>query len=204
MLKTTSIFFLILLLTSCRNEPYACHCTISEVTKNDSILKSLDTEQGFPRFLSRYREIPLSTYGVETYRMSTRHSFNRYFQVYTITKTYDGADFLIQEFVSSKPYALDSKLSNKHLTKLNHEQWKHFKQVTENNCYWSLTVDDPDKSDYLDGGEWYIEGFQPNKRNCAHSYRHFIYRKTFYKQRQFYAIYTAFMDLVDTNQIHPL
>ena len=199
---TLAIFGLFLILFSCTEEPYRCNCDKSEVATNDSILQSSETIKSIPLFSSRFNQKPLSENGVESYRLSTKHSFNEYYQVYTLSKSKDGGDFLIQEYLYSSPDDRLGKLSNEHRTKLSTEEWNSFKEVIEKNCFWTLPIDAPDSGEYFDGGEWYIEGFQPNKRNCFNSDYMITFRKRPSDSKQFYNIFLSIMKMVDKDEIH--
>lgn len=201
MTKLLSIFILIALLQSCIEQPYKCNCDISEINKNDSILNSKTAKNGLPKLLSRYKQKSLKDSEDESYRVLTKHALGCFFQVYTLTKTEEGGDFIIQEYYSTNHSANDGKLTSEYHSKLSKAQWNSFKKVIEKNCFWSLPIEDPDKSQYLDGAQWIIEGFQPDKRNCAHSDYLITSRMVPSKSKQFYAILVVFMDLIKKNEL---
>lgn len=111
---------------------------------------------------------------------------------------------MIQEYLCSMPYANDGKLINEQHESISESEWKSFKKVIEDNCFWTLSIDDPDQGNYLGGGEWYIEGFQPNKRNCSKSDYLITFRKIPSTSVKFYNIYRSIMNFVDEDQIHPI
>lgn len=205
LLMKLSIYILsisIIALIGCSNEPYKCNCDKSEIYRNDSILSSKETIIGYPRFLKRYKQESLTKQEDESYRLSTKSFFNKYYQVYTLTKSDTGADFLFQEYLSSKPYAIDSKLDNEHHKALSISEWSSFKKIINDNCFWTLRMDDPDAGTTLDGGECYIEGFQPDKRNCSNSDYIMTFRINPSTSGKFNNVYNALAEMIDTNVVH--
>ena len=204
-MKIVSLFsFLYLLISSCcQDATYNCKCDTSAVAANDSILKSEETVKGLPKFFKRFNQKPLTEQPGESYRLSTMHSFNKYYQVYTLTKSQTGGDFTIQEFLCTQAYSRDCKLVNEHHSKISGSQWKSFKNTINNECFWTLPIFDPDTSHYLDGGEWNIEGFQPDRMNCS-NLNYIITLRKFPSgsSDRFYNVYKALMKLVDKKQIH--
>lgn len=196
------ILGLFIVALSCTEEPYQCNCDITDVPKNDSIFSSDEFNENLKKFSTRYNQTPLSELADESYRLSTKHAFNKYYQVFTLTKTKKGGDFLVQEYLCSKPYANDGKLNYEHRSALSMSEWDSFKTVIEHNCFWTLSLEDPDSSEYFDGGEWYIEGFQPNKRNCSKSDYICTSRKMPSTSDRFYNVYTSLMNMVNKNEIH--
>jgi hypothetical protein len=180
-----------LLLTACSEEPYNCTCDRSEVSTNDSILKAAEAASDLDVFAKRYGQSPLRNLNTESYRLSMRHSFNRYFQVYTLTRTKDGGILLVQEFWGERSYSQTFKLNSEYRINLNRKQWNAFKRVIDNTCFWTMPVVEVERSQGLDGGELYLEGFQPDQRNCSGSDYLILYRRyadkrntvSFYKVR---------------------
>ena len=200
---SVATILLLLLLTCCCKQSYHCNCDTSEVFRNDSILKSKDAIEGLPLYYKRFNQKSLREQPNEAYRLMTMHSFNRYYQVFTLTKSKIGADFVIKEYFCKQSYLYSGKLVNEHHYKLNSAEWKRFKKTIERNCFWTLSVMDPDTSNYLDGGECNIEGFQPYGKNCSNSNYLITMRKSpGGSSKRFNNVYKAIMKMVDTTQIH--
>lgn len=162
----------IFILLSCKQEPYKCNCDTSAVTKNDSIIGSmLKDTSSYNRYL-RYYHIPhLAIYENECYRLKLSHSFSRYTQIYTLIHTGSGAVLDIKEYIKPKIKRDIQKLHITYRIELSNQQWEEIKKAIETKCYWSQPMNERNQ-ETLDGGSWLLEGYDPEKRNCANALYH--------------------------------
>ncbi len=194
--------FLILTINSCSNKTFKCNCDTSLVSKNDSILKSPEVKKGLSNIRARYMQEALTNLNNESYRLSTKRAFNKYYQVYTLSKLNEGGNLLIQEFLCDKPFDIECKLDSEYNLKITEYQWNFFKKIIDKNCFWTFSIDDPDRGEYLDGSEWYLEGYQPDKRNCSKFEYLITYRKIPQKDKHFYNIVQSILNLVNPSKVH--
>ncbi len=194
---------LLSLASCCAEKPNTCDCDRTELSTNDSILNAKDVVEALPKLVAEFKQKGLKGQTVETYRLMTSHSFNVYDQVFTLKKTLEGGEFIVQEYhhpeLSNK-----CKLMYEQHSKLTASEWKAFKKVIDDNCFWTLpVVDKIQKGGMLDGGYWYIEGYQPFKRNCSNSNYLFVSRRSPEgSSERFHNVYKAMMKFVDRNKIH--
>jgi hypothetical protein len=147
-------------------KPFVCNCDTSFLSYNDSLF-------GDFRFYSTYDSICKNDYGLEwlsnyeneSYRLSMRHSFSRYFQIYTLSKTSSGGLLEVKQFYNKKDFG--DILDLKYEVNLTKTQWEKFKKEIDSSCYWSNQIGKDKCQDCLDGGTWLLQGYDPEKRNCA-------------------------------------
>lgn len=160
------------ILLSCSQEPYKCNCDTSAVTKNDSIIGSmLKDTSSYNRFLRNYRIPHLAIYKNECYRLKLSHSFSKYTQIYTLIHTGSGAVLDVKEYLNPKSKPVKLKLHIAYTIELSNKQWHEIKKAIETNCYWSQPINERNRQ-VLDGGSWLLEGYDPEKRNCAKALYH--------------------------------
>lgn len=169
MRSTLYILIIYITIVGCTEKPFNCNCNTSFLKENDSILKSTCPDSLLIKLDKRYNQELLKNRYEESYRVYIRHSFNKYFQVYTVVKNNDGATLEVQEYLGSSGYSLDNKLDTTYSIDLTQNEWLNIKKSIDSNCFWSLRFDDGVRNEALDGGEMILQGYQPNKKNCANS-----------------------------------
>jgi hypothetical protein len=165
-LSTLMIFTTIL---GCSEEPVNCKCNTSFVKENDSIVQSARLDSSIIKLDKRYNQELLEYRKEESYRIYIRHSLNKYFQVYTLVKNNERATLEVQEYVGSSGYSLDNRLDTSYSIELTKNEWSNIKKSIDSNCFWTLRFNDGVRHETLDGGEMILQGYQPDKRNCANS-----------------------------------
>ena len=165
------LYVLILFITilGCKEAPFNCNCNTSFVKENDSIVQAARLDSSIIKLDKRYNQELLENRAEESYRVYIRHSLNKYFQVYTVVKSEDGATLEVQEYIGSSGYSLDNKLDTSYSIILTQNEWSNIKKSIDSNCFWTLRFDDGERHETLDGGEMILQGYQPDKRNCANA-----------------------------------
>ena len=172
-LALTILSISILILHGCmERNPYVCHCDTSALEYNDSVIEIFKQDTFSNGWRKRsYQMEPLYTANHETYRVLMIYSLTNHSHVYTVENRNEGARIIVQQFTAPEIDKRNNKLDKELIFKLTDKEWKEIKRTIEENCFWSTSLD-REVVETLDGGSWFVEGFDPTKRNCANSEFH--------------------------------
>lgn len=187
----------------CSEEPFNCMCNTSFVKENDSIVQTARLDSSIIKLDKRYNQELLEYRRDESYRIYIRHSLNKYFQVYTLVKNNEGATLEVQEYVGSSGYSLDNRLDTSYSIDLTKKEWSKIKKSIDSNCFWTLRFDDGVCHETLDGGEMILQGYQPDKRNCANSDYYLIVGGVS-KDKRIYQIFRDIRKYAKEEKLHML
>ena len=164
-----ALFCSICTLIGCSGKsPYTCNCDKSFLAYNDSILDTaLSDTAGLNQYHRTYNIPQLRLFGAETYRLKMSHSFSKYVQFYTLTKKEYGARLEVSQFLWSTDTSKVVEIDKRYVIKLSKDQWRTLKKRIDTSCYWTNKSKLGRAQEILDGGQWILEGFDPNQRNCA-------------------------------------
>ncbi len=167
-----SLFILLLAIGSCCNkDSFVCKCDTSHLKRNDSILRIAFSDTNFLNIQHKYYKLePLNKKDQESYRLRMSHAFSRYTHFYTLTKTDSGAILEVRQYHDSRD--TDVRLDKKYNVLLTETEWESFKYKVNANCYWSNEVAKHVCKGCLDGGSWMLQGYDPERRNCAKGKQH--------------------------------
>lgn len=159
---------ILILISSCCDSKSSvkCNCDNSYGSHNDSIIDLLSSDEGYVEMQYKYYHLaPISDGDWETYRLEMNHSFSRYIQFYTITKTKSGA--LLEVLQYDQKAAYDDRFDKKYTIHLTKGQWKIIRNEISSTCYWSNEIAKDKCKGCLDGGSWVLQGYDPYSKNCS-------------------------------------
>lgn len=147
-------------------------CDDTHIDYNDSIINIVRQDTFSNRWRKRaYNMDPLWNAHHETYRILTRHSQTNYSHLYTVENNENGPRIIFQQFVAPEIDKRNNKLDKEIIFELSDKDWITIKKKFEENCFWSESLD-REIPKTIDGGTWFVEGYDPTKRNCGKSDYH--------------------------------
>jgi hypothetical protein len=168
-MKLTMILFSALMLISscCDSEKsFDCQCDNSYQSYNDSIVNLFSSDKGYIEQQNKYYYLaPISDADQEIYRLEMNHSFSRYIQFYTLSKTNSGA--LLEVLQYDQKAEDGARFDKKYEAHLTREQWKIIRDKINATCYWTNKIGKDRCKNCLDGGSWVLQGYDPQSRNCS-------------------------------------
>lgn len=182
------LFFIsfIISMASCQKKPNTCHCNISEISRNDSILSNPNLKEELIVHLKSFKQLDLREMSDETYRLWIHDIMTKDTYFYTFTKKSSACEVKIQNYsqtgggwkrgMNRSEYFknLKNNLNSERVVRIDKKDWSNFKKLIEEKCFWTTSVS-IDRGG-LDGSTWILEGYQPNQRNCSGKEYHAVSR----------------------------
>lgn len=170
-MKLLIIALFIILITAvsgcCKSGSIVCDCDTTHLSYNDSLMNTFKADTAFAeRLLKTYHLKPLSDEKHERYRLQMGHSFSRFEQFYTLSRTNSGGLLEVRQYYSARKSG-KTVLDTNYTATLTKTQWKNIKNAIDSSCYWTNEIGKDLCKSCLDGGSWSLEAFDPAKGNCA-------------------------------------
>ena len=167
-MKVTLTILLILgtLFSSCTTEQFDCSCDTTHVSETDSILKLPDLDSMMNRISAKYGQKPINQFTMENYRFSSRGACSGESSFYHLTEVNSGADLSFKYYQGPNNKSTGHNIVEQGNYHLDETEWLSFKRMIDTTCFWTMAIDQGNQP-FFGGTTWMVEGFQPDKRNCA-------------------------------------